>query len=62
MSQEFRLINMDKTGGYFLEEIKQNELMCKKHKMVCTVLNYIEHFLIKLLRLLDAFRFLFLVL
>ena len=31
---------------YFLEEIKQNELMSKKHKKVCTILNYIEHFLI----------------
>ena len=26
----------------FLEEIKQNELMSKKHKIVCTILNYIE--------------------
>ena len=31
---------------YFLEEIKQNELMCRKHKKVCTTVNYIEHFLI----------------
>ena len=26
--------------------MKQNELMSKKHKKVCTTLNYIEHFLI----------------
>ena len=27
VSQEFRLKNMDETRNYFLEEIKQNELM-----------------------------------
>ena len=27
----------------FIEEINQNELMRKKHKKVCTTLNYIEH-------------------
>ena len=31
--------------NYFLEEIKQNELMSKKHHKVCTTLNHIEHFL-----------------
>ena len=46
ISQEFRLKNVDETRNYFLEEIKQNELMSKKHKKVCTTLNYIEHFLI----------------
>ena len=46
-SQEFRLIKkIDETRNYFIEEIEQNELMSKKHKMVCTSLNYIEHFLI----------------
>ena len=40
ISQEFRLKN------YFLEEIEQNELMSRKHKKVCTALNYIEDFLI----------------
>ena len=44
--QEFRLKNIDETRNYFLEEIKQNELMSKKHKKVCTTLNYIEHFFI----------------
>ena len=45
ISQEFRLKNKDKTRNYFLEEIKQNELMSKKHKKVFTTLNYIEpHF------------------
>ena len=46
LSQEFRLKNIDETKNYFVEEIEQNELMCKKHKKICTTLNYIEHFLI----------------
>ena len=32
--------------NYLIEEINQNELISKKHKMVCTTLNYIEHFLV----------------
>ena len=46
ISQEFRLKNINETKNHFLEEINQNELMSKKHKKVCTTLNYIEHFLI----------------
>ena len=46
IGQEFRLKNVDETRNYFLEKIKQNILMSKKHKKVCTTLNYIEHFLI----------------
>ena len=46
ISQEFRLKNIGGTRNYFLEEIEQNELMSRKHKKVCTTLNYIEHFLI----------------
>ena len=34
------------TRNYFLEKIKQNDLMRKKHKTFCTTLNYTEHFLI----------------
>ena len=45
ISEEFRLKNIDETRNYFLEEIKQNELMSKKHKKICTTLNYNEHFL-----------------
>ena len=45
-SQKLRLKNLDETRNYFLEEIEQNQLMSKKHKKVCTTLNYIEHFLI----------------
>ena len=46
MSQECRLKNIDETRNYFLEEIKKNGFMNKKHKKVCTSLNYIEHFLV----------------
>ena len=38
--------NIDEVRNYLIEEIKQNELMSKKYKKVCTTLNYIEHFLI----------------
>ena len=38
LSQEFRLKNIDETINYFLEEIKQNELMSRKHKKVCATL------------------------
>ena len=37
---------IDKTRNYFIEEINQKDLMSKKHKKVCTALNYIEHLLI----------------
>ena len=46
ISQEFRLKNIDETRNYLIEEINRNELMSKKHKKVCTTLNYIEDFLI----------------
>ena len=36
---------MDETRNYFIEEIKQNELMIQKHKNVCTTINYIENLL-----------------
>ena len=46
ISQELKLKNMDETRNYLIEEINQNELMSKKHKKVCRVLNYTEHLLI----------------
>ena len=46
ISQEFRLKNVKETRNYLIEEINRNELISKKHKMICTTLNYIEHFLI----------------
>ena len=38
--------NIDETRNYLLEEIEQNKLMSRKHKKVCTSLNYFKHFLI----------------
>ena len=46
ISQEFRLKNIDRTRNYLIEEINRNELISKKHKRICTTLNYTEHFLI----------------
>ena len=46
MSQGFRLQNIDETRNYYLEEIKQIELMNIKYEKVCTTLNYIENVLI----------------
>ena len=46
ISQEFRLKNLNEPKNYLIEEINRNQLISKKHKMVCTTLNYIEHFLI----------------
>ena len=46
ISQEFRLKNIDETRNYLIEEINPNELISKKHKNLCTILSYIEHFLI----------------
>ena len=46
ISQEFRLKNIDKTKNYFLEKIKENEFIRKKHRKVCQVLNYIDQLLV----------------
>ena len=45
-SKEFRLKNINETRNHLIEVINQRKLMSKNHKMVCTTLNYIEHFLI----------------
>ena len=45
ISQKFRLKDIDEARNYFLEEIQQNELISKKHKKICTTLNYTENFL-----------------
>ena len=37
---------INETRNYLLDEIKYFELMNEKHKKVCRVLNYFEHFLI----------------
>ena len=46
ISQEFSIKYVDETKKYFVEQIEQNGLMSKKHKKVCTILNYIEQLLI----------------
>ena len=46
ISQEFILKYIDETRNYFLEKIKQSELMSRKQKIVCATLNYIKRFLI----------------
>ena len=46
MNQEFILKKMDEIRNYLTEEKNQNELMSKKHKKVCRVLNYIQDSLI----------------
>ena len=46
ISQEFRWKKIQETKNYFVEQIEQNELMSMKHKKICTMLNYIEHFLV----------------
>ena len=45
ISQEFRWKDIDEARNYLkklFEEINQNKSMIRKHKKVCTVLNYIE--------------------
>ena len=37
---------IEKVRYYFIEEIKQNELIFKRHKKVCKILNYTGHLLI----------------
>ena len=46
INQEFRLKKLEEIRNYLIEEQNRNELMSKKHKKVCRVLNYIEHSLI----------------
>ena len=48
MSQEFRLKILEQTRNSFNEELEQNRLMSKKHKNVCTTLNYMEQLKITL--------------
>ena len=39
-SQEFRSKEINQTRNYFIEEIKQNKLISRKHKKFCKILNY----------------------
>ena len=38
--------NIEKARNFMIKEINQDDLMSKKHKKLCTTLNYIEHLLI----------------
>ena len=47
ISQEFRMRNIDEIRKYFIEEIKQNDLLSrKKAKKLCKILNHTENSLI----------------
>ena len=46
INQEFRLKKIDEIRNYLIEEINQNELMGKKYKWGCKILNYTKHLLI----------------
>ena len=46
MSQEFGVKITDETRIYFREEIKQKEMMGRKHKKVFLTLKYFEPFLV----------------
>ena len=46
MNQGFRLKKINEIRNYLIEEANRNELMSKKHKKVCRVLNYIYQSLI----------------
>ena len=43
--KSIRLKNIDGTKSYWIEEIKQNELISKKYEKVYRLLSYIEHLL-----------------
>ena len=43
--------NINQEKNYFLEEIKQYELMSRKHKKVCTTLNMLKAFVFLLLQI-----------
>ena len=49
-SFESRLKKADETRNYLLEEINHNNLVSEEYKKTCTFLNYIEHWLILVLR------------
>ena len=46
VSHKYRTKEIDKARYYFIEEIKQNELISKKHKNVYSILNHTEHLLV----------------
>ena len=44
--QRFRLREIDKKRNYFIQERKQNQVISKKQKSVCKILNNIRYLLI----------------
>ena len=46
MNQESWIKKIDEIRNYLIEEINRNELMSKKRKNYCRILNYIDHSLI----------------
>ena len=43
INHKFRLRKIDKIWNFFIEEIKQNELISKKQKQICKILRYTKH-------------------
>ena len=62
VSQGLRLQKMEEARNYFIKKIDQNDLMSKKHKIVSTTLNYIDHFLILASAISGCISFLLLLL
>ena len=62
VSQGLRLQKMEEARNYFIKKSDQNELMSKKHKIVSTTLNYIDHFLILASAISGCISFLLLLL
>ena len=62
VSQGLRLQKMEEARNYFIKKIDQNELMSKKHKIISTTLNYIDHFLILASAISGCISFLLLLL
>ena len=62
VSQGLRLQKMEEARNYFIKKTDQNELMSKKHKIVSTTLNYIDHFLILASAISGCISFLLLLL
>ena len=62
MNQEFGSKKIDEIRDYLIEEINRNQLMCKKDKKLCRVLNYIEHSLILISTITGVLLFLLLLL
>ena len=59
INQDSSMEKIEKIRNYLIKEINQNELMSKKHKKVCRVLNHIEHLLIIISTITGCFHFSF---